>query len=933
MKKGLLLLVLSILIVLPASVFAGVVAGKVTIAKTGDALPNAAVFLVGEDVGTYTKKNGSFIIQNVMPGNYEVAVSFVGYSKRSVFVDVIGNETTVVNFAIEVEAIKLGGISVNETRATKRESPIAFGNVTRGEVKNKYTTDDTPQLLEGVPGVFSTTAGLGEGELKMRGFDADKVQILINGIPVNDPESQQVYWSNWTGLSSNIKSVQVQRGAGSSLYGSGAFGGTVNIETIGAGADPGKQWTFRTSFGAYTVENEVADGKGGFVDYNPSNYNMLLRYNSGNLYDGKFNYSAAIERKVGGSYAIGTGYDGWSFGSELQNIWGNHKVNTSLIIAPQKHNQARTTTDMELVDALGRNYNRNNHPYQENYYNKPQLSVRDEWRISETSLLMTNVFFTRGDGGGKYLRNDVFDVTNGQNTYKSTSDYYDDKYFARHAVHIYEETGIMLQGFSIDDSLGYMWNGEEFAYGYGYNIINNDYNHSWMNDSANNHKQFGFNTYYDHRFSDMFKLVVGGEWRRWKALHRAQSRNYRYNYGVYDRVQDRYSYYGTVENASGFARIQIKPFAGVTFVADGQYAFYKSRVDEEPIEIFDFQKGTFTGECYYATKNILNDDGSLKFTDGDYKKSFDFFSPKFGINFNVTDYLNVLANYSIAYKEPRVGDWYSRSGGPNDPQIYEDSEGNEVYTGELDPEKTINTEIGIGYDGIWFDIETNYYWTTYEDKIEGVVQQSGDYVTINAGEAKHEGLEFSANALVGDLDIGFSGSMGKYRWQKMNVDEIFGEDAEDVVGKVVPYSPEKMASFYAGYTFGDLPMDGYVRIGFSGNWWDEYYGSYTNEYQKDDGDPFNWTLEVDDEGEPIMSDAKLPYYFALNSDIGYHFKIAGKDASLRLDLKNINNRKDNYTRAYSTKDYNRNDDLSGKYYMYVLPAPLFSAFLTAEVSF
>jgi hypothetical protein len=160
--------------------------------------------------------------------------------------------------------------------------------------------------------------------------------------------------------------------------------------------------------------------------------------------------------------------------------------------------------------------------------------------------MMTNVFFTRGDGGGRYLRNDDFDVTTGQNTYKSTSEYNDDKYFARHAVHIYEETGILLQGLTIDDSLGYMWNGEEFAYGYGSNLINRDYNHSWMNDSQNNHRQFGFNTYFDHRFSDMFKLVVGGEWRRWKASHIAESFFFRYNGGEYEQVQDRYSYFGIV---------------------------------------------------------------------------------------------------------------------------------------------------------------------------------------------------------------------------------------------------------------------------------------------------------------------------------------------------------------------------------------------------
>ncbi|MBN2461458.1 MAG: TonB-dependent receptor, partial [Candidatus Cloacimonetes bacterium] len=807
-------------------------------------------------------------------------------------------------------------------------------------------------LLESVPGVFATNAGLGEGELKMRGFDADKVQILINGIPVNDPESQQVYWSNWTGLSSTVKSVQVQRGAGTSMYGSGAFGGSVNIETIGAGGEPDKMWTFRTSFGTFFDSDKVADGKGDLIDYNPYNYNLLLRYNSGNLYGGKFNYSAMIERKVGDYYTIGTTYDGWSFNAELQNIWGNHKVNTSLIIAPQKHNQTRAMQDMNLEDQLGRAYNRYNHPYQENYYNKPQLSVRDEWQITDKTLLLTNLFFTRGDGGGKYLKNDKFDVETGRNYYMPTDEYTDNKYFSRHAVHIYEQIGVLLQGLTIDDSTGgYLWNGAPFTFGYGSNLPNYDYNHSCMNDSQNNHKQFGFNTYVDHKINDMIKVVVGGEWRHWVGLHRALQRNFRYNGGVYALTQDRYNYYGIVNNASAFARAQVKPLPAVTFMIDGQYAYYSSRVDEEPIAIFDYQRGDFTGDFYYPTKDmmtpLLDEDydpvvdpqGNVvmvkKFTEEDYERVFKFFSPKFGVNFNVTEYLNIIGNYSIAYKEPRLGDWYSRSGGPGGGQLYEaefvQSDGDTIMIDQyydLDSEKATTIEFGGGYTGLWFDISANYYRTKYEDKIENSLTQSDDYVTINAGTAIHQGLEFTANAVVGNFDMGMAGSIGKYRWDEMNVQQIFGEPDSLIVDKVVPFSPERQASFSFGYTFDNMPGDGKLRIGFSGLWWDEYYASYTNKYMSFEGYNPQTGAEIWEE-----KDAKLPYFFAVSSDISYTFKIAGKDATLRLDLKNINNRKDNYTKADYAADYGRNDPLNGEDYMYVVAAPLFHAFLTAEVNF
>ncbi|MCD4796924.1 MAG: TonB-dependent receptor [Candidatus Cloacimonetes bacterium] len=928
MNKLFLISVLLFLMILPVTLFSqtGTIAGQVTIEKTGDPLANAAVYWGESKGGTYTKKNGSFIIKDVPVGLQTVTVSFMGYGKVTKQIEVKEDETAIVKFAMIVEAVQLGGVSISATRAIKRETPIAFTDISQENISNVYTTEDVPQLLSGVPGLFSSTGGLGEGELKIRGFDQDKVQILINGIPVNDPESQQVYWSNWTGLSSNIKSVQVQRGAGSSMYGSGVFGGSVNIETIGAGADPMQGWTFRTSAGGYYIQDEVADGKGNMVDFTPYNYNLLLRYNSGNLKGGKFNYSVMGERKVGDSYQIGTTYNGWSFGAEVQNLWGDHKVNTSLIVAPQWHNQARASTDMALQEILGRNYNRNNNKEQENYYNKPQLSVRDEWKISDKTLLMTNFFVTRGDGGGKYLRNDVFDVATGHIEYKPTDDYTDNKYFGRHAYHIAMETGIALDGIEIFwndidpiviDSV--YWNDELIDYGY--NLINRDYNHSWLNDSQNNHKQFGFNTYLDYTINNMVKLVVGGEARHWKALHRAQSLDFRYNGGNYPQVQNRYDYYGIVTNMSGFARVQIKPIPTLNIMLDGQYAIYKSKVDENPIEIFDFQKGDFTGEYYYATKNMLDDDGELKFEESDYEKEFDFFTPKFGVNYNLTDYLNILANYSIAFKEPRLGDWYSRSGGPDDYQTNEDG-----TVTELKPEETNTYEAGLGFIGspvgMPFNLNVNYYNTVYKEKIESV-WINPDYITINAGEALHKGVEISANGDINNFDFALSATYGQNRWTDMKVDEIFDEADSMIVDKVVPFAPEQMANFAFGYTFKSFPNDANLRIGLSGNWWDEYYGTYTNEY----------ITGFDTNDDPILEDAKLPYYLGINCDIMYLFKLGGKDASIRLDLKNINNREDNYTRAYYGADYGRNDDLNGIKTMVVNPASMFNAFLTMEVNF
>ncbi len=980
MKKVFLLVFILFLFILPLTLFSietGNIAGKVYIQKTEKPLFQANVYVEDLKTGMLTKEDGSFIMKNIPVGIHTVTVSFMGYEKLSEEVEVKPNLTTTVIFSLRMKPIGIAGITVTATRAIKRETPIAFTDIEMAEISDKYTTQDMPQLLEDVPGLFSSTTGIGDAQITMRGFEADKIQVLINGIPVNDPESQNVYWSNWTGLSSNVKSVQVQKGSGSSLYGSGAFGGSLNIETIGS--IPNREFTFRSSFGGYSTEGDVADGKGEITDYNPINYNALFRYNSGNLYGGKFNYNVMLERKAGDYYLAGTDYNGYSFGLETQNIIGPHKINLSFIGAPQYHNQVYFKSDRNLMETLGREYNRNNHEYQENYYFKPQLSLRDEWKISDKQLLMTNVFVTKGNGGGKYLSQDNFDVETGDISFKEIHSANEENItFGRHARYIYQITDstIIFDGYNPSDSnyYGYpTYNGKIITSGADFFSSPDRYDYSWRNNSISDHSQLGLNTYYQHDINPMLKLVVGGELRRWVADHYRKTENFRHfnpefpdSVETYDEIQRQYDETSTVTNLSGFARFSIKPIKNINIMIDGQLASYNSKVEENPIEIYDLGTGEPTGYYFYSTKEIKDDDGNLKFTKDDYKKTYNFFSPKFGINYNISKYFNIMTNYSISYKEPRTMEWYSGYDGPDGNQRYtqnlvgEDASGyyeysEETFYGELKPEKINTMEFGVGYDGIIFDVNANYYISDYIDKIEYVeipitnyyydeqndsiyTVQRDENLTLNAGKAQHQGLELSTSVNYADFDFSSSLTLARFRWTKMNIEEIFGISAEEMEGKVVPFSPEKMANGSIGYTLQGLPMDGRLRIGFTAKYWDDYYANYTNEYdciEDLDGDFIADTTSV--------KSTKLPHFLEFGSNIKYAFKIGNKDAFIRLDLNNITNRKDNYSSANVNKDYNRgyyneegefvDDYLTDNDYMYVTPAPLFNIFLTFEIKF
>ncbi len=897
MRKALTIL---LALLLPVLAVAGTVKGVVSDSETKDPLAGVNVTVMGTTLGAATDQEGFFVIENVPEGDATLVFSYIGYAKLERVVNV-GADVVVLDIALKPTVFAGQTILVEVNRAEERKTPIAFSTIEQDEILDKYATQDVPDLLRNIPGVFASTAGLGESEIFIRGFDAEHIQVLINGIPENDPESQKVYWSNWTGLSGNASSIQVQRGVGASLMGSGSFGGSVNIVTSQFSATPklnirGSMVSYNTT-GGFKGMDRSADGLGGSQTSNPSNEIFAFDWTSGLMYDGKLNIYLRYERKSGDSYLNGTYYNGHSFYLGAQSILGDHLITFAAHGAPQRHNQARKMQDIDLIEKLGREYNRYNHPYQENYYFKPQFELHDDWTISDTQFLKTNAFFTFGTGGGRYLRNDSFDVNTGAVGFKSVSEGTDAKYFARNALNVYQRTGVVLTGFNPADST-LTYGSTVYKASKARDLISSTFAHSWRNDSQNHHKQFGINTAYQHQLNEMITFTVGGEARVWEADHYAQTFDFRKldpttgNVKTLDEVQRRYDYTGKVSNFSGFGRVLVSPIPELTLMLDGQYASYTSEVVENPIRVYDFVAEKWTNTTFYGTKNLKNSDGSLKYSASDYERTFSFFMPKFGANYNVNENLNVFANYSVSKKEPKVGDWYSRSSGPG---------ANQQEGQELKEETLNNIELGLGYRTDNFTVNANFYSMDFEDKIESVTNQEGDRVTINAGNAKHQGVELAASGRMDAIDVQLSASVASNEWQDMNVQKIFGEDAADVKGKVVPFSPEKMYSAEVGYNIGGL------RLALGAISWQDYYVNYTNT-------------------------EKLPNYFSLNAAISYKFNFSGADIALRLNLNNLTNKDDNYESAAWTRDFNRNDSQAGQYQMYVLQSPLFHTMFTAQIT-
>lgn len=160
--------------------------------------------------------------------------------------------------------VTLDEFEVTTTRVDEK-SPIAHENISKEEIEVNNHGVDLPILLDQATSIVTTSdagAGVGYTGIRVRGTDATRVNITINGIPFNDAESHGVFWVNMPDLSSSTSDIQIQRGVGSSTTGASSFGATVNLSTLGnSSTKPFGEVS--NSFGSFnTIKNTVRFGSG-----------------------------------------------------------------------------------------------------------------------------------------------------------------------------------------------------------------------------------------------------------------------------------------------------------------------------------------------------------------------------------------------------------------------------------------------------------------------------------------------------------------------------------------------------------------------------------------------------------------------------------------------------------------------------------------------
>ncbi len=162
--------------------------------------------------------------------------------------------------------LNLQEVEVVSTRAT-RTTPVAFTNIDKEKLQKQNLGQDLPYLLSMTPSAVTTSdagAGIGYTTIRVRGTDGTRINVTANGIPINDAESHTVFWVNLPDFASSVKDMQVQRGAGTSTNGAGAFGASINMQTGELSVKP--YATFNGSYGSFNTHKETVNVGSGLID-------------------------------------------------------------------------------------------------------------------------------------------------------------------------------------------------------------------------------------------------------------------------------------------------------------------------------------------------------------------------------------------------------------------------------------------------------------------------------------------------------------------------------------------------------------------------------------------------------------------------------------------------------------------------------------------
>ncbi len=388
-------------LLLSANVFAQTkINGKIIDESTNTPLIGATVQLLNSSKSTLSNVNGEFNFDGLENKTYLLQIRYLGYETLEREISPVDN---IYILKLSPSSILTDEVLITATRAADN-SPITFTTIKKKDIEKQNYGKDFPYLLESTASVVTTSdagAGVGYTGIRIRGSDATRINVTLNGIPYNDSESQGVYWVDLPDISSSVESVQVQRGVGTSTNGAGAFGASINIETGSLKATP--YASIDNSFGSFNTRKHTLVAGTGLLNNHFTIDGRLSKVVSDGFLD-----RASSDLT---SYYLSGGYYGKRSMLKLNIFSGKEITYQSWYGTPESRVKddeqgmldyiARNGLDEEDANNLftsGRRYNYYTYDNQVDDYTQTHYQLLYAWDISSEITWNTALHYTKGNG-------------------------------------------------------------------------------------------------------------------------------------------------------------------------------------------------------------------------------------------------------------------------------------------------------------------------------------------------------------------------------------------------------------------------------------------------------------------------------------------------------------------------------------------------------
>jgi hypothetical protein len=862
------------------------VSGKVTDASSGESLIGVNI-LFKEGVGVVSDFDGNFSY-SLESGVYNITVSYVGYTKVTQNVTI--NGPTKINF--QLNSIVLDEVKVTADVAIARKTPIAFTNIEPKQLQENLASQDIPMILNATPGVYATHEGGGDGDaqITIRGFSSRNVGVLLDGVPVNDMETGQVYWSNWFGLDVATRSIQVQRGLGASKLALPSVGGTINIITKG----------YENKKGGELKQEIGADGY----------LRTTLGYNTGKLKN-DWAFSVAGSYKRGNGWVDQTWTEGYFYYFKADKKINNHLISFSAFGAPQSHAQrsyklpimvydsayavelGMTASDIDSLKSayglpidLGMKFNqhwgyldRNNttdtitpggSPFNEkiNEYHKPQFTLKDSWKVNDQLFISNILYMSIGRGGGITSKSTPATEPDGQMSFQGI-------YF----------NNVNKDPNPLYDTVGRMSGA------------------SYLVERKNEHMWYGLVSTANYTANSLLNISGGIDLRMYKGTHFEEI----YDLVGADYIQKDQKIYGPYPPDIDYT--QPEPLKSYTLrVGDKDYyyndglvnwggIFLLGELDLGKINAFLNLTSSITG--YKRIDHFYGINPAIKQGETDWKY-IPGYTIKTGANYLLSERINIFGNFGYLNKAPRFNNVYDRSN---------------LLWQNIEQEVVIGTELGSGYKSSRFSCNVNAYYTMWKNKpldfgisVPDANEPTLTYsANIKGLDALHKGIELDFIYKL-SRKLSFQGLMSLGNWKWNSADTVYVYNDEGILYSKEYFNAKGVHVGNAAQTqfSGEIRYEPMEDLYFKavGTFFDRYYAEFDPFSLKDDSPEDSW---------------RIPSYLLLDFHTGYGFTVYRNRFQIRGSILNLLDKKYIATAQnndkYNRQPFNTNDARSASVFM------------------